>query len=371
MPKGGMGMSIVTEREWLRQAARARGAKPRCWGAQCVVSRRQTLKDDKAFRALLLLTSLVTALAMPWLQPAPKAPAVYPTASVARVESRPSVRTVREVAYAAPVGLLYQQHTYTREQLLRGKLLLIDTAHPLPAGAPAPNTLSIAAYGKGMVPVSDLSVKSGRETIAALSRLFAYARGRGVSGLSVWRGTLSPAEQGELRLATLRALATGMSMSDAALRALDETDAPCSGELQQEYTVEIRLGQKGESAPDERALGLTEQGRFLIQNAWRYGFIHRDPQGAGARRFRFRYVGEAHATAMTYLGLGLEEYLALLHDKRVLSVSVEGAPKYLILCAPMELTHIEFAVPKGAVCEASLDNTGWAVLACTLPETEP
>lgn len=62
----------------------------------------------------------------------------------------------------------------------------------------APNTMSVATYGKGMVPVNGLSVKSGRDTIQALAELFASLRSEGVSGLCVWSGTLTRTEQAAL-----------------------------------------------------------------------------------------------------------------------------------------------------------------------------
>ncbi len=362
---------VLTEREWRKRSARARRAHPRCWGAQCMLpqARKSSLKEDRAFRAFLILLSMMTALMLPMAVPRRHTPAEYPVLPAsAGAEHAPEVRAVSAIGYALPDGLSYQAHTYTREELARGKLLLIDGNHPLPSGVPAPNTLSIATYGKGMVPVNDLSIKSGRETIEALSRMFTGMRARGVGGLTVWRATLSPAEQRELRLDMLRAYAARMPIQEAVARTLDETDEPYTGELQQEYTVEIRLNQSGSNEPDERPLGQSEPGRYLLQNAWRYGFIQRNPDGAGALGYRFRFVGEAHATAMTFLDLELESYLELLHQRRVITVKKDGALRYLILCKPLEDTHIGFSLPEGAVYEASLDNMGYAVVACTLPD---
>lgn len=43
--------------------------------------------------------------------------------------------------------------------------------------------------------MNGLSVKSGRDTIEALAKLFASLRAEGVSGLCVWSGTLTRSEQ--------------------------------------------------------------------------------------------------------------------------------------------------------------------------------
>lgn len=160
-----------------------------------------------------------------------------------------------------------------------------------------------------------------------------------------------------------------MPLNEAVSRTIAETDGPQTGDLQQEYTVEIRLSVNGSSLPDERPLGQSEP--RPLPDAKRHGghgFIQRNPEGPGAQAYRFRYVGEAHATAMTYLDLNFESYLRLLHKKGVVTVQKDGKLRYIILCSPMEETHVEFLLPANAHYDASLDNMGYAVVACTLAE---
>ena len=244
---------------------------------------------------------------------------------------------------------------------MRGKLLLLDEAHPLPAGTPSPNTLSIARYGNGMVPVNDLTIKSGKETIRALTRLFAALRGSGTDGLWISRGTLTPLEQRERRLSRFRVLAASHSLQEAAERACQETDTPGCGELLQEYTVDVT------APPDaERPLEETPRGRMLMQTAWRYGFVVVSRSRDGAR---LRYVGEAHAAAMTCLGLDFAEYLDFLHRHRQVLIRPTGEVGYWIVCQPMQGKYTEFSLPESTAQEVSLDNLGYAVAACTLPVT--
>ncbi|MEG0864146.1 MAG: hypothetical protein RSI32_06660 [Clostridia bacterium] len=362
---------VMTEREWRKHSIKMEKeakSSSHCWGAQCMLvqARRKTLVQDRSFHAFLLLLSFTVALFMPVLVPAAEAPLAYPEAHTHTDLPAKPVRSVNAISYAVPFECSYRSQTYTREQLLRGKLLVMNEAHPMPRGVPAPNTLSIATYGKGMVPVGDLSLKSGRETITALQALFSALRGRGIGGLAIWRGTQSPAEQCEAQLEQFRAFAKRMPLKEAMVQTRLLTDAPRMGEMQQEYTVEILLSTKGATAPDERALGDTPQGRALLQTAWRYGFIRPHPNAAGSRAYRFRLIGAAHATAMTYLDLDFESYLALLHQKRKLSIKLDGKLRYIILCEPMKETHVEFMVPENAILDASLDNLGYAVVACTL-----
>ena len=143
-------------------------------------------------------------------------------------------------------------------------------------------------------------------------------------------------------------------------------DAPAGGELILENTVEIRLRTEYADLPDERRPEETTEGQTLLQLAWRYGFVRTQPNGTGNHAWRFRYVGKAHAAAMTYLDLDLESYLNWLHEKQVLTIYSGGKPQYFITCRPVEGRYVDFQLPSGAEVELSLDNTGYAVAACVL-----
>lgn len=247
--------------------------------------------------------------------------------------------------------------------------MLLDEEHPLPDGAPAPNTMSVATYGKGMVPVNGLSVKSGRDTIQALAELFASLRSEDVSGLCVWSGTLTRTEQAASQAQAALRYAAQMSLEDAVRKTLAQDTPVSAAEQRRDDTVEIRLIAGISEDPDPRPLDDTQQGRALLRLAWRSGFIRREPEGEGASAFRFRYVGKAHATAMTYLDLTLEEYLEWLHEKGALAVQEDGRLKYLILCKPLSGTHVAFDLPQEAAVEASFDNDGYAIVACTFEES--
>ncbi|MBO6016810.1 MAG: D-alanyl-D-alanine carboxypeptidase family protein, partial [Oscillospiraceae bacterium] len=60
---------------------------------------------------------------------------------------------------------------------------------------------------------------------------------------------------------------------------------------------------------------------WLAQNAWRYGFIQRYPQGADEitgyswHPWHYRYVGEGAAGNIFSLGITLEEYLSLFYTE--------------------------------------------------------
>lgn len=350
---------LMTEREWIRQAYRRR-PRPQWWGAQCLfaVKTRPDFRKDRAFWAFLLLLSLIAALLLPLMRPMPETSAVWAWQD-RPVQEADRPRHVAAITYALPAGIELQPQTYTRQQLLRGKLLLLDADHGLPAGVPPPNTLSIANEGKGMIPVAGLDIKSGKETIAALGEWFGELRRHGVSGFSVCRGTMSIAQQRSRLSGQVHALLEKWPLSQALSRACDGMDWPGTGDCLQEYTVSIR-------SSDGQPLDGSAGGRLLLRTAWRYGFIRRYPNGEGEKANQFRYVGRVHAMAMTYLDLTMEKYLDWLHRVGVLTISEKEEVKYIIIASPMETTHIAMQLPKNAVYETSLDNMGFAIAACEL-----
>ncbi len=367
----------LTEREWRKQALRAPRREPRCWGAQCMVPQIDRMPPFRrrvrmyAAWTLGVVTLGIGGLFMLWYNtPKPEYPMV--PALSASVENLPEQRSIRPNSAVAYVftEVTTQEITFTREELLRGKMMLVNRDHPLPADAPGANTVCIAAYGKGIVPVRDLTIKSGQQTIDALYQLFFDARQKGVEGLAVWRGTLSEAEQRELQLDRVRAHASSMTLTEAVEMARAEVDDPRTSDLQQQYSVDIRLYTAWNGAADSSPLGLTQQGRYLMQNAWRHGFIRRYPRENSNpyKAYRFRYVGVAHSTVMTYLDLDLEAYLEVLHEKQAILVHENGTPRYLILCKPLPAEGcVNIPVPEGTTYEAGYDNLGCAVVACNFP----
>lgn len=364
-----MAEGIYTEREWRLHGASIPRSMPVCWGAQYVQSvPKRRLYQHRGVHAAMLLCAVVISLMIPLCSRRRAEPAAYPMAVAPASKAQLNVRKVTGISFAMPLGLTMVQHTYSAEELCRGKMLLLDEEHPLPALAPPPNTLTIATYGKGMVPVGDLSLKTGKETIRALTRLFADLRGSGTGGFVVWQGAQSRAEQLEQALACMRTQAGQMSVEEAARQVWLTMEQPGSGELQQEYTVELRMVQESTHLPDPRSPEETVQGRQLLRYAWRNGFIRTKPDGAKQHPFRFRYVGIAHATAMTYLDVDMPTYLAVLHEKRVMTVQGESGQVYLIQCVPVQGERTVLQLPQGSASEVSYDNTGYAIAVSVLED---
>ena len=367
---------VMTEREWRKQSRHTPRRVPRCWGPQCMLPIIERTphpypKYRRYAARLLVMMSMGIAVGFWLLINAPSAEYPIIPALSESIVSLPMGRTVRAnsaVSYRIP-DLPLKPVIFSRSELLCGKMMRIDAEHPLPSDAPMPDPVCIATYGRGMVPVCDLTLKSGTQTIEALEELFADARRKGVEGLTVWRASMSEAEQRELQLERVRVHAATMNLDEAVAKAREEVDDPNTSDFQQEYTVDIRLCTTPGSMADNRPHRLTQQGRYLLQNAWRYGFVRRYPYEDTNlfREYQFRYVGVAHSTTMTYLDLDIESYLDLLHEKKAIQVNLNGTPRYVILCQPLMEEYVSVSLPDGCEYEASYDNMGYVIVACTLP----
>lgn len=363
--------SMMTEYEWRKQRERRRKYSEPCCAARCILDHTEPLHMARRhwFALTLLLLSFLFAAEMILfapLNPMEWAKNAHPESKRADVTPIISPRQISAVSYVFPQELVRMTRSFRREELLNGKILLIDEKHPLPQELPAPNTMSIASYAKGAIPVRNLKIRSGIETMNALTELFAVLREKGVQGLTVWQGTLSRAEQREQQKVFFRSRMAVSAPDRAFEETIEQLDWPGTGELQQEYTVELRFHAGTPQQAEEKRFEESRRGQTLLQNAWRYGLIRSNPKASGREAFRFRYVGKAHATAMTYLDLGLEEYLEWLRQKEVMVIADAAGPQYIILSKPLENGRAELILPQDASIEASLDHAGNAVVACTL-----
>ena len=256
----------------------------------------------------------------------------------------------------------------TEEKLWAGKMLLIDSAHPLPEKAPAPNTLSVSALGAA---ARSPQTVSGEETIRAARQWLYAARVKGYFSPVVWAGTRSHEQQLDWQLDQVRYYAQTHSLQEAARLAAREREAPGCSEHQTGWALDIRLCESYYLPPDDQPLSASETGRYLLDTCWRYGFIHRyDHHPSPEEAWHFRYVGLPHAEMITALGLPFEKYLDFLHETGTVRYYSQGELKYVILCQPVQ-GDWQLRRPKGFVTlDASFDNQGWAVAVFGPKDTE-
>lgn len=144
------------------------------------------------------------------------------------------------------------------------------------------------------------------EAADALERLFAEARRDGIelAGVSGYRSYATQA-------AIFAHNAERYGSEEAANRV---SARPGESEHQTGLAMDVSAPSVGYQLTE--ALGSTEEGLWLAENAPRFGFIIRYPQGKeGVTGYQYepwhlRYVGEQHAARIAGEGVTLEEYLA-------------------------------------------------------------
>ena len=161
--------------------------------------------------------------------------------------------------------------------------------------------------------------------------------------------------------------AQNMPLSQAARLASLEIEAPGCSEHQTPWAVDIRICDGWNQPPRQEPLEESIEGRYLLETCWKYGFIRRydakNPPNRQEEQYHFRYVGRAHAAMMRALGLNLEDYLLILHEKKTLCLYEEGTPRILVT-ADRETSPFTIQAPFGATLDdVSCDNLGWAVAA--------
>jgi D-alanyl-D-alanine carboxypeptidase len=176
-------------------------------------------------------------------------------------------------------------------------LILVNADHPLPNNPP--NYVMVSAYGK--VPLMTADIALEENTLAAVMAMFQGAKKSGMDTLIVTDGFRSDAAQQRLYNA-----------------AADKSFVQLPGCSEHQTGLAADIGAEG---VPQAAMWLSAEGRWLAENAWRYGLILRYPQdktaitGIAFEPWHFRYVSVEHARYMYENNLCLEEYLNYLNGE--------------------------------------------------------
>ena len=266
-----------------------------------------------------------------------------------------------------------QRLTVTTQRLLQGRMLLVDEEHPIPEGVELEDVFGVLTYARGRIACRDQQAALGRETLSALEDMCVHARNSGMSFITVFAGCRSQEQQRLLLLEKIGELSRSMTMEEAVAEAKRFIPPPGCSEHQLTRSVDIRICLGWNLPPRAEPLTDSPQGAWVVEHAWAYGFIQRWPEADPAmddhRPYCFRYVGKTHAMLMHALDMTMEEYLSLLRSKGAVTLLDEnGAPLASAMCTEAGERHTVFEAPEDvALDDASLDNTGWAVISFTYP----
>lgn len=264
----------------------------------------------------------------------------------------------------------------SRSELMLGGLMMVNAWHPLPAEFSDEALVPVGSTSGYKIPVNDNSVKLFRPAYDALFAALEEAGGLGLQNYLVQEGYRSNERQTELFNSKMAELQNKYSGDILIEQTKQRVNYPGTSEYQTGFSFSMRLYPN----PDSIDFVESDQGKWLIDNGWKYGIIFRFPTrdfpnaswedkshktGVSVELNLFRYVGEAHAATMRTLGYCLEEYIEFLMKHPHISVYENGALKYEIYRIPMTAEpSFNLPVPNPARgYQASFDNMGGIVMA--------
>ncbi|WP_407945061.1 M15 family metallopeptidase [Paenibacillus glycinis] len=236
----------------------------------------------------------------------------------------------------------------TRDQVHRGDLLLVNKDNPVPEGGAETEAVNLYRHkelldGFGLL---DSSIMLSPDLAEKFSTMVDAAAGEGVKHFIVSSGYRDETKQDELyrQMGADYAMPAGYSEHNLGL-SLD---------------VGSTLGEMSD-APE---------GKWLTENAWKYGFTLRYPANKTAvtgilfEPWHFRYVGLPHSAIMADHDFVLEEYLAYLKAQQKASVTVDGKTYEIFYFPVAEDTTLH--VPAKGSYDISGNNTDGVIVTVRL-----
>ncbi|NQX70324.1 M15 family metallopeptidase [Paenibacillus alba] len=214
----------------------------------------------------------------------------------------------REEAKEAPkMTLQMKDLKVTKDQIYKGNLLLVNKDYPVPAGDEVSEAVTLLEHKEllnGFI-VLDKTIQLSPDLVKKFSTMIGAAAKDGVSRFLISSGYRNHKEQNKLyqQMGAKYALPAGYS--------------------------EHNLGLSLDIGSTQSEMSHAPEGKWLIKNAWRYGFILRYPAdktaitGIQFEPWHFRYVGLPHSAIMQEKNFVLEEYLDFLKEKKTFTTVVD------------------------------------------------
>ena len=195
------------------------------------------------------------------------------------------------------------------------------------------------------VPVSAADVSLHEAALDSVAKLFAAARDAQAGTFYISSGYRDRAEQKQIYDASQ-----------------DRSFAQPPGHSEHESGLAADIMAVGVSAS---VLGASPEGRWLAENAWKFGLILRYPDGKqnitgiSYEPWHFRYIGEPHAAYCNENDLCLEEYISFLREAGEIEIG-SGGETYLVIYERAADGAIR--TPETMEHEVSGDNAGGYII---------
>lgn len=195
----------------------------------------------------------------------------------------------------------------TQDQIYKGNLLLVNKDHPVPPEAEASGAVNLSKHLElvnGFV-LLDNSIRLSPNLAQTFSTMIEAAKLDGVNRFMISSGYRDEKEQSALykKMGPNYAMPAGYS----------------------EHNLGLSLDIGSTRGKMEHAA----EGKWLQNNAWKYGFIVRYPEdktaitGIRNEPWHFRYVGLPHSAIMEEKAFVLEEYLDFLKVQKSIKTTID------------------------------------------------
>ena len=279
------------------------------------------------------------------------------------------------------------QTNVTRSDMLQGGLLLINRWHAMPADLTDDMMVSINRTSRAdddkttNLPTENASVPLQPVAVAALMQMYKDARAEGLDmdHIVIQYGYRTMEEQSANWNKRVEELSSRYSGDQLTERVRATVSYPGTSDYQAGLSVYLYNYKSGDKDWSNTPLHETEQGRWIYNNCWKYGFVFRFPvqgfpypdtvdksykTGIELSNMKvYRYVGVGNAAAMNAMDFCLEEYVEYLMEHPHIAVYENGTLRYEIYRVEGGYADASVTIPFGAKgYTVSSDNVGGLVV---------
>ncbi len=240
-----------------------------------------------------------------------------------------------------------------RSDIMNNGLLLVNPWHSRPADFDESSIVSVSGYARDSGLDSfwdDSSCQLFPVAVDALINMLTDAKNIGLEHYVLQKNYTYRTYDRQMELFNaeverLRARHSSYTEERLIERAKDTINYPGTSEFNTGLSFRMYLYDGEDSNLGNMSFYETEQGKWLYNNSWKYGFVFRFPvrdypvagtidkgykTGVNGAQNTYRYVGVANATVMTHMGLCLEEYIEFLQNHPHVAVFENGQKRYEI-----------------------------------------
>lgn len=280
------------------------------------------------------------------------------------------------------------QVSVTRADMLQGGMLVVNRWHPMPADLTDDMMVSINRTSRAdndkttNIPTENAAVNLLPTAVQALMAMYQEARAEGLDmdNIIVEEGYRNMETQTGYWQEVANKFSSRYSGDKLIEKVWTEGVAyPGASDFQAGMSIKLYNHKSGDKDFSNTPLHETEQGKWLYNNAWKFGYVFRFPvqgfpypdtvdkayvTGISSKLKVYRYVGIANAIAMHATGMCLEEYAEYLVEHPHIAVYEDGALRCEIYRLSDPYSDTSVAIPNGAQnYTVSSDNLGGMVVA--------